>query len=376
MQVVFLRSNPVNPDPRVEKEVQSLQNAGINTEIVCWDREESNEIDTDLKALGSHLVKIHRFNIPASFGAGLNNLIPLLKWQVTLIKWLFKNRKNYDVIHACDFDTVLPAILMKQFFRKKVIYDIFDFYVDAFTVPGKLKQFVKYLDFKAIEYCDAVILTNEARCNQIKGSVPKKLEIIHNTPGDYKDAPVPFRKKTEASSLSIAYVGILQPSRSLLEMIEVVKNKKEWKFSIAGFGSLTNKINNMSCEHENIDFRGRVSYQTGLDLSLQSDVLFAIYDPNIPNHKYSSPNKLYEAMMLGKPIIVAQGTGVDEIVLKEQMGFSVEYGNLEQLERVLSILENNEELYKELSRNARKAYEHSYSWEQMSKKLLQLYKSI
>jgi len=38
MRIIFLRSNPVDPDPRVEKEVNSLVKAGYKAEILAWDR--------------------------------------------------------------------------------------------------------------------------------------------------------------------------------------------------------------------------------------------------------------------------------------------------------------------------------------------------
>ena len=37
-RVVMLRSNPVNPDSRVEKEVLALSKAGFDVQILAWDR--------------------------------------------------------------------------------------------------------------------------------------------------------------------------------------------------------------------------------------------------------------------------------------------------------------------------------------------------
>ena len=53
-----------------------------------------------------------------------------------------------------------------------------------------------------------------------------------------------------------------------------------------------------------------IDYESALELYAKCDLMFALYDPAIPNHRYSAPNKVYEAMLLGKPIIVAEGTGV------------------------------------------------------------------
>jgi len=187
MKIVYMRSNPINPDPRVEKEISTALEYGYYPIALAWDRRvEKFQIKKEIIDLYNGQVSIYRFNIKADFGQGLKNFKPLLKWQMELLKWLIKNRKSYDLIHAFDFDTVLPALFMKIFFNKKYVYDICDFYVDAFSVPKLLKPLVKKLDFYAIKKAEATILVNESRVEQIKGSKPKKLVFIHNSPIEIK----------------------------------------------------------------------------------------------------------------------------------------------------------------------------------------------
>lgn len=44
MNIVFLRSNPVNPDSRVEKEVNALLKNNHNVIILAWDRSSKTKI--------------------------------------------------------------------------------------------------------------------------------------------------------------------------------------------------------------------------------------------------------------------------------------------------------------------------------------------
>lgn len=153
---------------------------------------------------------------------------------------LFKKRNEYDVIHAADFDTVLPALLMKTLFRKKLIYDIYDFYVDAFSVPDFAKRFVKWLDFRAINGANAIILTNESRLEQIQGSSPKRVFYIHNSPEDVK---LTDRQTIDCHyDISVAYVGVLQDFRLLNEIVDIFSGRPTWKLAIAGFGLLEREI--------------------------------------------------------------------------------------------------------------------------------------
>ncbi|GFR36000.1 hypothetical protein TCEA9_18120 [Thermobrachium celere] len=48
------------------------------------------------------------------------NIIPLIKFQIKLFQWLYLNRKEFDVIHACDFDTALIACIFAKMYKKKV----------------------------------------------------------------------------------------------------------------------------------------------------------------------------------------------------------------------------------------------------------------
>ena len=178
--VLILRSNPVAPDPRVEKAARSLSAAGYTVTVVGWDR--TAQLPTEQKMPG---YTVKRLAVKSGYGHGLANLVPLLRWQVRLLVALVRSRAEFDLIHACDFDTVLPALICQKLFGKKVVYDIFDFYADHLrATPGWLKRVIRSVDLWAISQADAVILVDDARQQQIEGSKPKRLVVICNTPED------------------------------------------------------------------------------------------------------------------------------------------------------------------------------------------------
>ena len=363
--VAILRSNPVAPDPRVEKVALTLSRYGWRVTIVGWDRTAS--LQSGELATG---VTIERIPIRAAFGQGMGNLLPELRWQVQLWLWLWRNRRNYTHIHACDFDTVLPAFFMQRVFGKKLVYDIFDFAADSFNVPSWLSRLIRRLDLWIINRVDTVVLADERRREQIEGSTPRRLEVIYNSP---MRVGKPARA-TDWNGLAIAYVGILGEGRSLRQMLDVVASRPDWRLEIAGFGPLEDLIRGKSEEFPNIIFHGRVDYETALAINARAHVMFAIYDPSVKNHKYSSPNKLFEAMMLGKPIIVARGTGVDELVQRHELGFVVTYGDKTELLAALSAVAAwTPETRDAFATRVQRLFESSYSWDVMEKRLLAIY---
>jgi glycosyltransferase involved in cell wall biosynthesis len=183
-------------------------------------------------------------------------------------------------------------------------------------------------------------------------------------------------EKSTSGSLRLAYIGLIQIERGLLQMLSVLRGHPEWHLDLAGFGGDEEIIRTASANLANIHWYGRVSYQRALQLSAAADVLFATYDPAIENHKYSSPNKIFEAMMLGKPIIVASGTNMDRIITESDCGCIVSYGDISGLEKTLQSLAADPELMRKMGENARKAYETRYDWALMSQRLLQVYEKV
>jgi glycosyltransferase involved in cell wall biosynthesis len=317
-----------------------------------------------------------RLAIRSEYAKGIRNFPQLLRWQWGLWRWLLANRNEYDFIHACDFDTVLPALWCQFFHGKPVIYDIFDFYADHLrATPELIKKIIRWTDYRAINMVQAVILVDDARRQQISGSRPRKLEIIYNSPQDIWES-VQTENRPKNSKLHIAYIGLLQIERGLLEVLELLKNHPEWSLSLAGFGGDAERIERISSGLTNVTNYGRVDYVKALQLSKAADVLFATYDPVIPNHRYSSPNKLFEAMMLSKPIIVAENTNMDRIVQENNCGLVVPYGNLEKLETAFQELENDPDRRAQLGAAARRAYDYHYGWPQMKQRLQQLYQDL
>lgn len=374
LQVVICRSNPVAPDPRVEKIARSLDGRGFRVTVIAWDR--SGEMAPRQETGAATIV---RLAIKARYGHGLANLPALMRWQWGLLIWLVRNAGSFQALHACDFDTILPALLVSRIYRKKLIYDIFDFYADHLrATPAWIKRLIRWVDLRAINLADGVILADDSRQDQIRGARPARLAIVYNSPEELlQDATAPqMDRGVPHDNLRLAYIGLLQVERGLLPVLEVLQGHPTWSLDLAGFGGDSERILSIANGIPNVRWHGRVPYEQALRLSQAADVLLATYDPAIPNHRYASPNKVFEGMMLGKPVIVAEGTHMDRLVTSASCGLVVPYGDKDALERALLQLEGQAEMRRQLGDNGRKAYLASYSWAEMQRRLLALYAQV
>ena len=126
----------------------------------------------------------------------------------------------------------------------------------------------------------------------------------------------------------------------------------------------------------NVTWHGRTAYPKTLALSRSADVLFSTCNPEVPNYRHASANKVFESMMLSKPILVAVGTNMDLMIEKYQCGLVVPYGDVDALEAALKRLADDPALRLLLGQNGRKAYDAYYSWEEMERRLHDLYASL
>lgn len=358
-KILYLRSTSVVNDSRACKEIKCYLKAGYNVTVLCWNRQCLK--DLNIEYFGNK-ANILAFEKEAEYGSGLKNILKLISFQIWILKQARKLKNDYNIIHACDFDTSFIASKIAKKYKKKFIYDIYDYYVDCHTL-GFLKSFVERMDIKTINSADCVILCTEQRKKQIKKANPKKMIVIHNTP----EIHIQFKtKKINLEKIKVCYVGILQDDRLLLEISELFKNNKKFELHVGGFGKYEEYFKQLSEQYDNIKFYGQMKYDDVLKLEHKCDFLFATYNPIVENHKFSAPNKVYEAMALGKPIIVCKDTGVDKLVESEKIGYTINYDAISFMKCLENILEKD---YEDISNRTRQLYYDKYAWTTMEEKI-------
>ena len=341
---------------------------------MCWDRaREFKKIEKKSDYL------IYRCQIKGEYGGGQKNIFPLIKWWIYEFFWLLKT--PFDALHACDFDTYLPALIAAKLKRKKVVYDMVDFYSDMIPVSNFLKNIIKKIDIFLIQFADSIILVDDNRRDQIINSKPKKLISICNAPLDlYKKFKDNIETSKKNNNFTLGYVGIIGKDRGLDILFKAVTEMPEINLILGGFNpgesekDIARKVKNIP----NIKFIGKVSpYEKIPETLSKCDAVVALYDPKIATNRYSSPNKMFEAMMLEKPIIASKNTTMDKIVKKYKCGIVVDYGDMAQIKKAISELVNlkkkGDNFYGE---NGRKAYMNVFHNDIMKNKLLKLYTDI
>lgn len=364
--IVFIRQTAIYYDSRALKTIQTLAKKH-RVIVLGWDRDGfGNE---KLKQMNIQNVDYYLFNKKMPHGSG-KKAFPVMLQFFYWTKKMLSNLGKIDYVHCCDLDGVIGCFYYIKKNKIPLIYDIYDYYIESHTgIPKLLKFIIQKMENKVIEKAKITILCTEQRIKQISKAKPQKIVIIHNTP---EINVTNTKTKLTTNKYKLCFIGALTENRLLLEIAKTIKFYPEFEITFGGNGELAFKLRELADKSNQINFLGTLEYKNVLEYESKCDLLFAAYSPNIPNHKFSAPNKIYEAMALQKPILVCKGTGIDELVLKEKIGEAIPYDANEFFKSARKLL-NNKELLLQISSNCIKAYEEKYSWKIMSERLFRIY---
>ncbi len=177
---------------------------------------------------------------------------------------------------------------------------------------------------------------------------------------------------------TICYIGGISKPRFLLELVDVVKTLNDVHCVIAGSGSKKTYVNELKekCSKvDNVEFIGKIPMDEVIPMTKKSNVVVCMFDPNDKNSKVGLPNKVFESMVAGRPIIASKEVYLGKFVEKENIGLSVPFDK-KSLSKAIITLRDNPHLCDKLGRNALNAAIDQYNWDVQERKLLQLYERV
>lgn len=124
-----------------------------------------------------------------------------------------------------------------------------------------------------------------------------------------------------------------------------------------------------------VDYKGNISRESVMEIMSESMIGMICYLPE-PNHVNAYPNKLFEYMSAGLPVVASDFPLWREIVEGNRCGICVDPGNPVAIVRAVKRLISDFDGASVMGENGRKAVVTMYNWSSEEKKLLGLYKGI
>ena len=338
--ILMLLTKDVRTDPRVSREAGKLMDAGYGVEVMCQDR-------------------LPNEHLPQTI------LSRMALWFDAL--WYAKDKKHLAV-HAHDLDTLPIGILIAKLKRIPCVYDAHESFPDMLvgTVPYALTRLLARIERRLTKHVDHIVLANE-KIGPLVSDEPSKWVVVMNCPGVIE---VNQGSKSQ-KAYTLGYFGAFESGRFLQGLIDTIRQMPNWDLMLAGSGKLN--VNGSECK--NIMYLGKLKPGQVGDMMARCDLLSVIFEEGNPNDYIGTPNRLFEAMALGIPVVANWHTYSGEIVTKTNCGFTISPG-VSELKTLLEYLERNPQQLWAKGENGSAAWEKEYNSSVQGAKLVALYDSI
>ncbi|WP_419773866.1 glycosyltransferase family 4 protein [Halarcobacter sp.] len=364
--------NNFTHDSRVEKEAVTLSSSYNVTVYALWAKglkEEENKT-YDIKRL-----KLKSKNFSKK------KAVQALKY-LELIYRFYKASDTVDYYHCHDLNTLPIAIITKYVKNRKskIIYDAHEHETEVDGLKGFSKIIMKLMEKIFIRFADKVITVSDSIAEDYKRVYSiEKPTLVYNTPrytniekNNY------FRKKYNISEDIYIYIfqGALVDGRGIDELLDVFSSFNIGNRAIVflGYGNYSEKIKEYSKKHLNIYYHDAVKPSDLLNYTVSADfgINGMIDEGYCLSYDYSLPNKLFEYLMVGLPVVVTLPE-MSKFVEKHNIGVIAKSKSVYDILEAFKNLENLDLI--ELKENIEKVKK-EYSWEKQEEKLIELYYSL
>jgi glycosyltransferase involved in cell wall biosynthesis len=363
-RILMLLSNEYRPDPRVEKEARTLVMAGFEVTVICWDRE--HRYPAERMESGVRIVRVR---------TGLVGSKPEMarRYPSFLLAVLREaKRREWDVVHAHDLDTLPCGLMVARLKGRPLVYDAHEHYSRMVEddVPGIVVPILDRVEGSLVKRTDRIIAANDMIAEYLQPHAKSKISVVMNC----IDPPSVTQRPPSSEESTIFYGGALEPQRYVLEVARAIAGKPGVRMRIAGTGSLQAEVEEIVSTSKNIEYLGYLDQKRMREEITSADLMVALLDPSNENNRIGTPNRLFEAMALGTPVLASEGTLSGRIVRSEESGYTLEWNESGLMEIMLKLKAPGER--ERLGGNGIRAVKERYNWEEMSRRLIQLYREV
>jgi glycosyltransferase involved in cell wall biosynthesis len=310
----------------------------------------------------------------------MNRFKRYLSFFEFFIKVLFKAPKFKPNIINCHSIHVLPAgVILKMFTNCKLIYDTHELETEVTGTKGILKVLAKTVEKICVYFTDEIIVVNDSIAEFYKKTYPSKnitsIYLLPEMNAERQSVKNILRKKFNIPSDHLIFIfqGYFTIPKGALDVLNTFKTLPKYKHIVfLGNGPLMDEIIRESKNHSNIHHHPMVSTMELLTYTEDADVGIAVVQNTSLSYYYISPNKLFEYLIAGIPIIATNLPEMRKVVNETKSGWLIEPGR-KNLFDLINEMTKDEIRAKKMNLNK---LDKKYSWESEKQKYIPLFNRV
>ena len=290
---------------------------------------------------------------------------------------------KYDLYVSNDLDTLLPNYLVSRLKRKPLVYDSHEYFTGVPELEGR--TFVKWV-WKTIErmifpHLKYVMTVSDSIALLYEKEYGIRPLTVRNCSPSSKDIKGFSRENFGIRSgdlLLILQGGGINIDRGGEELIEAIKVIEGVILIIAGRGdvmhNLKQKVFSLNIT-EKVKFFDMMPWNELMRYTKTADAGLCIDKDTNLNYRFSLPNKLFDYISAGIPVIAGNLQEITAVIKKYDLGLIIPEISPEEISDAIKRLKKNPDLLNRLKKNAINAFV-DLSWEKESEKVREFYDRV
>ncbi len=366
-RVVLSVSNDLATDQRVQRSISVLQDESFEVTFLGRKLPHSQKFDPDYSTRRFRLW----FNKGFLFYANLN---------LRLFFYLLF-RRPFDLYWANDLDTLLPNYLVSRFYGKPLIYDSHEYFCGVPEIQDRpvVKAVWRFIESRIFPNLLYTITVNDSIAGLYGQDYGNRPRVLRNVGNSYFPEILKSRKELDLPErvyMVIAQGAGINVDRGMEEFIEALKlAPKDIHLLIVGKGDVLPILREKARDEDlksRIHFREPVPYQELMHYTAAADLGISLDKDSNLNYRYSLPNKVFDFIKCGTPILSSTVPEVRSLVESNDLGLSVAVNPESILAGLLEMKAKGKAPFRENLQQAQR----KYAWSEERKVLEQLLASI
>ncbi len=360
--------NDLVTDQRVNKSCLALQKSGY--EVLLVGRRQRKSPPMDDRPYASHRMKLLFEKGPLFYA----------EYNIRLFFFLLFHRAN--LLLSNDLDTILPNYFISRLKGQKLVFDSHEYFTETPELVNRprVQRVWKRIEGFTVPKLGKMITVCDSIADLFREKYGVKVQVIRNIPP--RKALPPKGDKLALGLPSDKHLLVLQGSginiqRGAEELVQAMSLLDDCFLMIIGGGDVLPILKQMVEELKIVDrvrFFPRMPYVQMMSYTQLAELGFCLDKDTNLNYRFSLPNKLFDFIQAGVPIIASHLVEIEKIIRQYDIGMFIENHEPETIAATIREALSDEERKKKWKRNLSFAAQ-DLCWENEEQKLLAFYKT-